>query len=98
MGTYLAALVVYSGLVGQVPPGLPALEASLGQGARKIVRLAAVRALAATRAAVNPKSAREAPPRWSLFRVPLLETTRVPQVSLNGCIPLKQGHMFSLLG
>ncbi|MGY4433281.1 hypothetical protein ACVWWO_005758 [Bradyrhizobium sp. F1.13.1] len=31
-------------------------------------------------------------------RAPLLETTRVPQVSLNGCIPLKQGHMFSLLG
>src|SRR3954468_14795220 len=29
--------------------------------------------LAATPAAVNPKSAREAPPRWSLFRVPLLE-------------------------
>jgi hypothetical protein len=51
MGTYLAALVVYSGLVGRVPAGLPALDVAVGAGARKTVHQAAVFAFAATRAA-----------------------------------------------
>ena len=51
VGTYLAALVVYSGLVGHVPAGLPALGVELGVGARKTLRLAAVFASANTRAA-----------------------------------------------
>jgi hypothetical protein len=51
LGTYLAALVVYSGLVGRVPPGLPALHVELGAGARRTVHQAAVFAFAATRAA-----------------------------------------------
>jgi hypothetical protein len=51
LGTYLAALVVYSGLVGHVPGGLPALDVDLGQGARRTVRQAAVVAFAAMRAA-----------------------------------------------
>jgi hypothetical protein len=50
-GTYLAALVVYSGLVGRVPAGLPALGVDLGPGARTTVHRAAVFAFAATRAA-----------------------------------------------
>jgi hypothetical protein len=51
MGTYLAALVVYSGLAGRVPAGLPALPVDLGPGARTTVHRAAVLAFAATRAA-----------------------------------------------
>ena len=51
MGTYLAALVVYSGLAGHVPSGLPALGVDLGPGARRTVHRAAVLAFAATRAA-----------------------------------------------
>ena len=51
MGTYVAALVVYSGLAGRVPAGLPALGVDLGQGARKTVRQAAVFAFANGRAA-----------------------------------------------
>jgi hypothetical protein len=51
MGSYLAALVVYSGLAGRVPAGLPALNVALGQSARRTVHQAAVFAFAATRAA-----------------------------------------------
>ena len=51
MGSYLAALVVYSGLVGHVPAGLPALNVTLGAGARKTVQQAAVLAFANGRAA-----------------------------------------------
>lgn len=51
MGTYLAALVVYSGLVGHVPTWLPALGVDLGPGGRRTVHRAAVFAFAATRAA-----------------------------------------------
>ena len=42
LGTYLAALVVYSGLVGHVPAGLPALGVELGPSARRTVHQAAV--------------------------------------------------------
>jgi hypothetical protein len=46
VGTYLAALVVYSGLAGHVPVGLPALGVNLGPSARKTLRRAAVLAFA----------------------------------------------------
>lgn len=51
VGTYLAALVVYSSLVGHVPPGLPALGVDLGAGARKTLRRAALFAFENTTAA-----------------------------------------------
>ena len=46
LGTYLAALVAYSGLLGHVPAGLPALDVELGQGAGTTVHRAAVFAFA----------------------------------------------------
>ncbi|MGN6798618.1 MAG: hypothetical protein ACTHKS_10740 [Gaiellaceae bacterium] len=51
MGTYLAALVVYSGLVGHVPAGLPAVPVAVGRSARATVHGAAVFAFAASRRA-----------------------------------------------
>jgi len=51
-GTYLAALVVYAGLVGHVPDGLPALgTVRLDQRQRRSLRQAALFALANGRAA-----------------------------------------------
>jgi hypothetical protein len=50
-GTYLAALVVYSGLVGHVPAGLPAPGIDLGPGARRSVRQAVLFAVANSRTA-----------------------------------------------
>ena len=52
LGTYLSALVVYAGLVGGVPDGLPALGSiHLDQRARRSVRQAALFAFARGRAA-----------------------------------------------
>jgi hypothetical protein len=49
MGPYVAALVVYAGLAGRVPDGLPALPVALGPAARKTVHRAAVLAFASSR-------------------------------------------------
>jgi hypothetical protein len=46
VGTYLAALVVYAGLAGRVPDGLPALGVNVGPGARQVLHKAVVLAFA----------------------------------------------------